>query len=280
MSKKNAIAKKEAKQEIKVYTETESMGVSEEVTSSDVQIPSIMLMQSNATLVSDRDNDIKSGDFVHSLTKKVMGSPDEPIDLCVVDMFKTQVITETEGNKWLATKQWVADMEKEEYLEVVDGKEIKRQKCYNYICFRPLDIREVKLPTGETHYVASPIVVKFKGGSSKNAKKFNQICRDLAAMKYPSWCMNYNLTAYQETNDKGTFWVYDFVDGRPALEETQKAAAMLCEMSQAARKAGTMEVIDMDEVEPTVKDVNGGVPNYAPGASNPPMSNQTPDDLF
>ncbi|MCP3684520.1 MAG: hypothetical protein GY861_17785 [bacterium] len=261
MSKKE-IAKKEVTQEIQVFTETKTMGVAEEVTSSDIQMPSVILMQANSEIVKDRTSEIKSGDFVHSNTKEIMGSIDEPLELCVVDMFKTQVVTEVKGNNWVATKAWEPEMEKAPYTEEVDGVERKNQKCYNYVCFRPLDIREVELPTGEKKYLASPIVVKFKGASGKNAKKFNQLCKDYELFGQPSWCVSFNLVAREDSNEHGSFFVYDFEKKGQALKETQMAAAALCEMSQAARAAGNLEVVDMEEVS-VEKSVND-IPNYAP----------------
>ena len=266
MSKKE-IAKKEATQEIQVYTETKSMGVADEVTSADVQIPSLMLMQANAELVKDRNNEIKSGDFVHSITQDIWGSIDSPTELVVVDMYKTEVITQIEGNVWKSTKPWTPDMEALPYEFELDNKTHKRQKCYNYICFRPLEVREITLPDDTVHYVASPIIVKFKGASSKNAKKFNQLLRDYATFNQPSWCVTFDLKAYEDKNEHGTFFVYNFEKRANAVKETQLAAAKLCEMSQAARKAGTMEVIDAEEVnvEKTVGP-NPGLKNHAPGA--------------
>jgi len=268
MSKK--IAKKDTTKEIQVFTKTTSMGVADEVTANDVQMPTVMLMQSNATFVKDRSNDIKSGDFVHSITKEVWGSIDSPIRLCVVDMFKTRVVTDVNNNnEWVGTETWTPEMESEPYESEIDGKLIRKAKIFNYICFRPLDVREIDLPDGSKHYIASPVVVKFKGGSSKNAKKFNQLLKDYASFKQPSWCRSFDLVGYEDTNKDGqTYFVFDFKPSEPTHMETQLAAAAMSEMTKMARSAGTMEVIDTEEVtvEKTV------VPNMAPGA------NQTSDD--
>lgn len=256
-----AIKKKEASQEIQVYTNTTSMGVADELTASDVQMPSIMLMQANAELVKDRSNDIKSGDFVNSITQEVWGSIDEPLQVCVVDLFKTRQWTAVQGNEWIKTEPWQPEFESEDYEIEMDGKTVKRQKIFNYICFRPLDIREIELPSGEKHYVATPFVIKFKGASSKNAKKFNQLLRDYATFKQPSWCVNFLLKAYEDQNEHGSFFVFDMKKDSPALRETQLAAAALNQITSDAKKRNAIEVVDTEEREVSS---NKDLPNYAP----------------
>jgi len=267
-----AIAKKDAKQEIKVYVKSESMGVADEVTSADVQLPSIMLMQANAEIVKDRTNDIKSGDFVNSINNEVWGSIDEPLQVCVVDMFKTELITQ--GKKWISTRPWTPEMENMEYKFMIDGVETKRQKCFNYICFRPLDIRAITVPGMETQYVASPFAIKFKGGSGKNAKKFNQMLRDYALFKQPSFAFTFDLVATEDSNEHGTFFVYNMVNPKQAVEETQKAGAALLKMSKAARERNELQVVDSEEVT-----IEKTIPNMAPQTAAP-MPTEAPSDLY
>jgi len=256
------LKKKEASQEIQVFTEGTSMGVADELSSSDVQMPSIMLMQANAELVKDRSTDVKSGDFVNSITQEIWGSIDEPLEVVVVSMFKTRQWTAVQGNEWIKTEAFTPEMEGEDYEIELDGKTVKRQKIFNYVCFRPLDIREIELPNGEKHYMANPFVVKFKGASSKNAKRFNQHLRDLATFKQqPSWCMSFNLTAYEDSNEHGSFFVFDMKKRSPTMRETQLAAAALNRMIKEAQAKGGIDVIDQEE-----KVVDVPLKNHAPGA--------------
>lgn len=266
---------KNAEQEIVVYTKTESMGVADELTAADVQMPSIMLMQANAELVKDRLNNIKAGDFVNSITQEVWGSIDEPLKVCVVDVFKTRQWTAVQGNEWIKTEAWLPEFESEDYEIQHEGKTVKRQKIFNYICFRPLDIREIELPTGEKHYVANPFVIKFKGASSKNAKKFNQLLRDYATFKQPSWCVNFLLTCYEDKNEHGTFFVFDFKKGNPTVRETQLAAAALNQVTKEARRRGGLDVVDAEERQQAV-DVTPAIKNHAPQTSAAAQAN----DLF
>ena len=253
---KEITKKEEASKMIQVFTEGEDMGVADNLTSADVQMPSIMLMQSNAELVKDRSNKIASGDFVHSNTQEVWGSIDEPLELCVVHMFKTRQWSYTDKNEWIKTEPWMPEFETESYETGIDGRPAKRQKVFNYVCFRPQDVRTVELPTGEKHYIASPFCVKFKGASSKNAKKFNQQLRDLATFKQPSWCLSFDLCGYEDKNEHGTFFVYDMKKNKPTAEKTQIAAAVLCKMIKTAEKRGGLEVDDFEEKPMGPIDVN------------------------
>ena len=273
---KKELVKKEVTKEIQVFVKTESMGVADEVTSSDVQLPSLMLMQANSVIAKDRENDIKAGDFVNSINNEVWGSIDQPLQVCVVDMFKTELITE--GKKWISTRPWEPAMENAEYKFVVEGKERKRQKVFNYICFRPLDIREIEIPDGDTHFVASPFVIKFKGGSGKNAKKFNQVLRDYALFKQPSIAFTFDLVAVEDSNEHGDFFVYNMVNPKQAVKETPLAGAALLKMSKAARARNEMEVIDTEEA--TVERTIDVVPNHAPGGDQSPMPTKPPPEVY
>lgn len=238
---------KDTSTQLQVYTDLDVFGAASEVTSSDVQMPSVILMQDNSSFVKDRTNEIKGGDFVHSVSEEVLGNAfGEPLELVVVDMFKTEVISEAAGKDWISTRPWTPAHESLPYEDHIDGVPVIRQKCFNYVCFRPLEVREVPTPEG-SQYVASPLIVKMKGASGKFGKKFNQTLKDMADFRQPSWSTTFKLTGSEETNEKGTYFVWEFKRGEQTIKEVQIAAYNMCKMSQEARKAGQIEVIDAEE---------------------------------
>ncbi len=246
---------------LQVYTPPGLVGVAANISSSDIQIPTLMLMQSNSTFVEENDN-INSGDFIHSITMDCWGKKDsDPVDLIFFDMFKTQVVSDvTDRKKWVASLPWQPDMELDPYEQLEKDKLIRREKCFNYICFRSLEVVELANPVnGEILYTASPIVIKFKGGSLKNGKRLNQVFQDMATFEAPSWALRFNLTARHEENEKGKYWAYDFKKGVQSPMEMQSAAAKLCQQFQTAKR--NMVVIDHEEGAP--KNVTP-VPNHAP----------------
>lgn len=247
--------------QLKVYTDAGLMGAAANISASDVQVPCLILAQSNSEFVQDRNSNIKAGDFVHSITKEVYGSTDEkPVSLVVFDMFKTMIVSDVTGGgkKWLETKEWSEEMELEPYEEIFEGRTIRKEKCFNFCCFKSLDVREVKKPDGSTGYAASPIIVKFKGGSLKNGKRLNQLFVDYLQFGAPSWASEILLKAKLEEKDGSKYWAYDFEQGEQTMEAQQHAAAHLFKQLQRARQNNELNVVDSEE-----KPVEKKVKNYA-----------------
>jgi len=252
---------------LQLFTPTDAIGVASNLSSTDIQMPCLMLMQANSTFVQEDDN-INSGDFLHSITREVWGKKDkDPVELVFFDMFKTQIVSDvTENKKWMATNQWNEDMELEPYEEIIEGRTIRREKCFNYMCFRPLETMEVPdMATGEVIYTAIPIVIKFKGGSLKNGKRLNNIFQTYAQCGAQSWASTFQLKANLEENDGNKYWAYDFVKGGQSTKEQQLAAYSLCKKMQGLKD--TITVVDEDEAP---KDVTPEreIKNHAPGAGD------------
>jgi len=266
-----------------IHTKSKLMGVASNLSSQDVAIPSLMLMQSNSTFAQESD-DINSGDFLHSTTREVWGKKNtKPIELVFFFMFKTQIVSDVSVTKaWLATNQWTEEMELAPYEIEEDGKLIRREKCFNYVCFKADEAREVMNPiTGELTATASPIVVKFKGGSMKNGKRLNQVFEDYCSFGAPSWATTFFLSADFEENDKGKYWVYNFKRGEQTAPLQQMAAEARCKQFTEMKSA--VKVSDEESIETAPEDIvveprnvtqaptptkKKKVKNHAPGATN------------
>ena len=254
--------------ELQVHTTSGLMGVTASVTANDVTIPSLILMQSNSTIVQDKD-DINSGDFLHSISGEVWGRKDkEKVELVFFDMFKTQIVSDVTGGKkkWIETLPWEPAMEKAPYELTVENQTLRYEQCFNYCVYRRSDLREVEKPDGSTGYIASPIVVKFKGGSHKHGKKLNQLLVDYAAFGAPSWATSFFLTATQEEKDGSKYWAYSYEKGEQTTKGEQMAAELLCKQMQDARQAGVINVVDSEESGEAERNVTPEpqVKNYAP----------------
>ena len=256
--------------EVQVFSDTTYMGAGDEIDSNDVQIPVIMLMQANSEIALDDSNDIKAGDFVHSLTQETLGSTEKtPLELVIVDMFKTQVWRE--GKNWIQTLNWDSSMEGEYDFEH-ENKPARKHKTFNYVVFDPTQVRTIALPDGDA-YVAPPMIVRLKGSF---AKKINTTLKDYASFGQPSWCYSYNLTSHQEKNDEGTYQQYEFkLTKKQSTKEVQIAAAQLCKTIREARAKGLVKTVEDEErevsAEPVYQDIpvptQEHVPNRAPGMS-------------
>ena len=253
-----------------VHTGSSLMGVADNLSSIDIAIPSLMLMQSNSVFVEEDDN-INAGDFLHSIDKEVWGCKDKkPVELVFCHMFKTQIVSDvTDTKKWVATNQWEESMENAEYEQVLDGRTLRFEKCYNYVCFKADEALEIPHPvTGEIMYTANPVVVKFKGGSLRNGKRLNNAFQTYARLNAPSWIVTFNLLANLDENDRGNkYWAYDFKKGKQTDNLQQKAAETLCRQFRTQ----VAKVIDEETTDeprnvtqaPTIRTVK----NHAPGAT-------------
>jgi hypothetical protein len=172
-------------------------------------------------------------------------------------MFKSQIISDVSNGKkkWLETKNWSPEMELDNYEEILGDTVIRKEKCYNYAVYRAEDLRAVTKPDGSQGHVASPIIVKFKGGSMKNGKRLNQVFQDYASFEAPSWATTFFLTATLEEKDGSKYWVYNFERGRQTSEIEQLAAEKLCEQMNKAKQDNNLKVIDDEEQpeQPVVK---------------------------
>lgn len=243
--------------ELKVHTTSGLMGVAANIERSDIQVPSLILMQANSSFVQESDT-LSAGDFVHSITHDVWGKKDkEKVELVFFDMFKTLIVSDvTKDKQWLETKAWEPKFETMAYEEVVGDATIRNEKCFNYAVFRKSDLREVTKPDGSTGYVASPIIIKFKGGSLKNGKRLNQMFQDYAAFGSPSWATSFFLKANLEEKDNKKYWAYDFERGAQTEKSEQFAAELLCQQMNDAKASGGINVVDAEET-------TTGVKNYA-----------------
>lgn len=231
-----------------VHTKGKMKGVSSSLSAKDIQMPSLILMQANSTFVGDDDN-INAGDFIHSITHESWGKKEsDPVDLVFFDMFITAVMSDVSGpmKKWVSTETWSKKHDTVPYEAEVDGVMIRTELCYNYLCFRPLEVREMAhLVTGEVQFIARPIVLKFKGASKKVAKRLNYTFDEYSAVGAPSWATSFLISAKTEEKDGTKYWVWDFKRGEQTLPEVQLAAEKLC--GDMALVKDSMVVVDSDE---------------------------------
>lgn len=258
------IVKKE--NDIQVFTDTSFMGVSDDISANDIQIPTLILMQSNSEFVQEND-DINAGDFLHSITHEVWGKKDkEPVELIMFYMYKTLVVSDvTDGKKkWTETRPWEPIFETYDYEQVIDGRTYRNEKCYNYAAFRSLDVIEVEGENG-TEYVAQPVIVKFKGGSLKNGKRLNSMFQNLSLAKQPSWVKTVKLVANLEEKDGSKYWAYDFKIGQNTMKEQQLAALGLRKQFEELKSNNALNVVDSEESAKDSKETKRTVKNYATG---------------
>jgi hypothetical protein len=102
-------------------------------TQSDIIIPKLVLMQASSTLVADNDN-LKAGDYIHSVTKEVVGNAKKPIKIIPFYMKKFYRVTVAEGRDFVFDHMEAWDHRNDgapnEFMH--NGKAAQRQKVYQF----------------------------------------------------------------------------------------------------------------------------------------------------
>lgn len=99
---------------------------------SDIIIPKIILMQGASQLVAD--GIAKPGEYIHSVTKEVLGSKDSPVTITPLHMKKFWRVSKPEGTKYVFERMDHVTQESinapKEFLE--SGINKKRQMVYQF----------------------------------------------------------------------------------------------------------------------------------------------------
>lgn len=206
-------------------------GQQEPINAKDVVIPKVLLMQKMSDLVDA--NLAKEGDFVDSLTKKVIGAHDKPIEIIPFYLEKLWFISKKVGTDWELQEicPVTAANQDMRYNEVVEGVEQKRELHMRFYCLLPSD-------------PAIPYVVTFKVMSQKNGRAlYTQMYVKNAGAKLSPAAYVMHLKADKEANDKGKFYVYNTTIARRSTAEEEKA----CLQWFKTIKAGQTTVDSSDE---------------------------------
>lgn len=251
-----AVTKKE-KNELAAF-EGETWGA-EGMDNEDMIIPKLRLMQPMSELVTD--GIATMGEFRDSLNSDVkLGGVDAPLEFIVFSSFKTWwIFKDGEYSETVSfgpdNAHWRGNWNIEE-----NGVSINRSLLLNFYILTTKDIAEG---------VPFPKVITFKGTSSDAGKKLATFLKMLQAVKMPASASVFSLNAKKETNDKGTFFVFDVAKARRSTPEEVEMGKMWHQTVASSNKY----VVDTEEEEVTTEPViPADVPNFAPGADAPTVS--------
>ena len=210
----------------------------ENITAEDILIPRLLLMQPMSDFVTA--GDCKFGDVIDSLEKtKVLANDKKALELVVFGQFKTWRV-EHDG-EFFRTYPHGPDNAHWEYekLEQIGNNEVMVTNIitYNYYA---LSVEDIKLGK------AFPYVISFKSSSKNAGKALGAHLMRLQAQNKPSAAQVFNLTSKKETNDKGTFAVFEVTPGR---DTTELEVATTYKWYQQLAKAVDKVKIDQDEEE-------------------------------
>jgi hypothetical protein len=207
--------KKQTEMEIRPQALPTEMGAgswgSEDISSEDMIIPKLLVMQGLSDLVAD--GKATMGEFRSSLDGKKLGDEKSPVEFVVFNTFKDWVISE--DGEFTQIVPVTAENQGWAYEEVINGHAIKRVKGLNFYVLLTEDIKNNE---------AFPYVISFRSTSYTAGKKLATHLAKLRMFKQPSAAQVFSLSTIREKNDKGTFMVLDVTPAAKATPEQLASA--------------------------------------------------------
>lgn len=240
--------------QVQTITDSDARGLAlaqaasnQDVIASDVPIPRLLLMQGISTLVSSRKAQI--GELRRSTTGELLGSPEKPLDIIPLRMTNSWTNYEIVRGKAEFRGQEPRDSSTENLPWEYKGEknsDWKRQKTITLYALLPGDVlaytEEMKRVMAEGGVpdltrTVMPIVITFQSTSFKTAGKkcaelFAQVRTWSATTAVAPYDYVLALSCVEESNDKGTYYVFDLGRARALVNPKEKDAAVL-----AAQKA-------------------------------------------
>lgn len=218
----------------KALATNEPLMMDQEVLSSDIVIPKVLLMQGLSELVGERKAQI--GDMVRSTTAEKLGDDKAPITFIPLKMQNSWTIQEKINGKYefRRIEARTAANEDAPWDYVESGTDWKRVKTINVFALLPKDIaafkEEIKNEVIDLEKTLMPVVISFRSKSFNAGKdvatfftkvKANlQYNKNVAPYKY-----ELSLTCKQEENDKGKFFVFKVGKSQPIAQDLIEEAA-------------------------------------------------------
>lgn len=205
MTKKQEVTKKEDTQLLP--QEIAGAWGAEELTSDDVIIPKLLLMQGSSKIVGD--NDIAVGDIVRSSDKQVVAKLGAQVWVVPFMMYKTWIISKKVNGQWAwdhSIEYNASNADLPWQFTDNEGNEMKREMAYNFYALEVESLKE-----GE---MAVPVRIEFKGTSRKIGRKLANIFATCRMRKIPPCSYQIALSCTREVNEKGNkFSVYNVEQG-------------------------------------------------------------------
>jgi hypothetical protein len=189
-----------------------------EVTSNDIMIPRILAMQGMSEMVTS--GKAKFGEIVESLNGEVLGGFDKSFEIIVFRKEMIWRIESANGKELFAVEPLFGNPASPQFNDdprnVIrdlehEGKAARKVKAYNFYVLRPDEIEAE---------VALPYMVQLKVTSIRAAKKIvtQAYVKNRAAGKGPVATV-FNLSIEKQSNDDGTFAVFDVSVKRDATKK-------------------------------------------------------------
>lgn len=202
-------------------------GAADTMSTSEVMIPRILLVQKTTGLVETHN--AKFGEF----RENIEGQQVKP-DVIIFGYFATWLIRS--GAKFIRVEPVTAENAGLPWDFEEDGEKMKRVYTYNYYC----------LLAGEDPEIAFPYLVSMASTSANTAKRINTVMMKMKRAGVPSWSKIFCLSSAREESDNGPYWTFGFSMGDESTSRQKAAAEEWAQIiAEGARK---VVVVVEDEV--------------------------------
>ena len=221
---------------------------SEGIDSKDLLIPKLLLMQGLSQLVAA--GEAGTGDIINSLSKKVLGGKQKPVEIIPIMAQKSWVYFEKKGDKfnYVRVEPFTAATSDRPMEGVTaDGVAYRYDRSFDVY---GLLTSEAKNPT------ALPFMVSFRRTSYMAGKKIATFFKQCEMAKKPPASRTLLLNSAMQKNDLGTFFTYDVADGRDADKNDLAKAYEWYKLI----KRGSHHVDDSDMADGPTESTGSSVP--------------------
>lgn len=173
----------------------------ENVSSKDLIIPKILLMQGMSQLVADGKAAV--GQLIDSVSGELLGDRSKPMPFIPFYTFKTWITSKKKGEKYEYVGQTPMDATNEDLpVEFSEGADLfRRDRCINVYVLTPAAL--------EKKEGIIPYMISFRRTSYQAGKKLSTHIAKLADFNQPPAARNFLLSVGTKENEKGKFGVFD-----------------------------------------------------------------------
>ena len=243
MSKKE-VAKKESNVPAKV--DFKFMGASERIDSEDIRISKMWLMQPMSKMVQEEK--ARVGEYRDSISGDKLGfRTQEPVEVFIFEKDKLWHEIDAHTNKYLRSVPYYGN----EHLDKKggtdkDGNEVNRDMVIRYFVLKASDVEEAVKTDNPSK--AFPFALDFKRTSRETGTMLETNFAKTRG-EFPSYAYSYKITATEESNDKGTYWVKRAEQGRFITQPECLLVEEWIKTLQKKKDSGNVSVDDSDDKE-------------------------------
>lgn len=203
------------------------------IEATDLTIPVLLLMQNTSEAVGD--GHAKLGDIMNSQAEEVVGSPEKPLEVIPLKMYKTLRIYNTAENppKFVREEPYEANVNGRLPFEGLETDPVTEETfpVKRYLNFNFFVLLKAEIESDQDF----PAIVRFKSTSMPAGRQLATQLFKMAALRQLPYSQTVKITVGKEKKGSNTYAVFGIGKGQKATDKEKAAAekwlAMLSSVS-------------------------------------------------